>query len=175
VAVVPLTALDSWIGFHPAALVVYLSLWLYVCLAPALLIETRELAAYATGAIGLSGIGLAIFLCWPTAVPAAGIDWTTYPALAFLKTSDASGNACPSLHVAFAIFTALWLQRSARAMGARRFWHVANWAWCAGIVYSTLAIRQHVVLDVITGAPLGAALALLPLSPKPAPSQRSAS
>jgi len=30
-----------------------------------------------------------------------------------------------------------------------------NVAWCLGIVYSTLATKQHVLLDVIPGALLG--------------------
>jgi len=34
-----------------------------------------------------------------------------------------------------------------------------NWAWCAGILYSTVATRQHVVLDVLAGAVLGALVA----------------
>jgi membrane-associated phospholipid phosphatase len=32
--------------------------------------------------------------------------------------------------------------------------------WCLGILYSTLAVRQHVLWDVIAGAALGAAVAL---------------
>jgi len=30
-----------------------------------------------------------------------------------------------------------------------------NWLWCFGIVYSTIATRQHVLLDVIAGRSSG--------------------
>lgn len=158
-AVVPLTPVDRWVDFRPEALPLYLSLWLYLSLAPALLIERRELASYGLAAVGLSAIGLSIFLFLPTAVPPCGIDWSRHPAFAILKAADASGNACPSLHVAFAVFTAIWLARLLRQMGAGRLIRWSNWLWCLGILYSTIAIRQHVFLDVLAGAALGVAVA----------------
>jgi len=157
--VVPLTPVDRWVDFRPEALPLYLSLWLYLSLAPALLIDRRELASYGLAAVGLSAVGLSIFLFLPTAVPPSGIDWSRHPAFAFLKAADASGNACPSLHVAFAVFTAIWLERLWRQMGAGRLIRWLNWLWCLGILYSTIAIRQHVFLDVLAGAALGVAVA----------------
>jgi membrane-associated phospholipid phosphatase len=35
-----------------------------------------------------------------------------------------------------------------------------NWLWCAGIPYSMIAARQHVTLDVLAGAALGAIVAV---------------
>jgi membrane-associated phospholipid phosphatase len=160
---VPLTAVDRLIDFRPEALPLYLSLWFYVSLAPALLINRRELASYGLAAIGLSVIGLGIFLFWPTVVPRPEVDWLQHPAFAFLKSVDASGNACPSLHVAFAVFTAVWFERILRQMGAGRVARALNWLWCLGILYSTVAIRQHVALDVLAGAVLGAAVAVVHL------------
>lgn len=162
VTTMPLTGIDRLIGFQPEALPLYCSLWFYVSLAPALLVERREMMSYAAATVGLGGIGLGIFLLWPTTVvwPA---DWSQHPAFAFLKSVDAAGNACPSLHVAFAVFTAIWLERLLRQMGAGRLVRIINWLWCLGILYSTVAIRQHVVLDVIAGGMLGGAVALLHL------------
>jgi membrane-associated phospholipid phosphatase len=161
--IVPLTAIDRLIDLRPEALSLYLSLWFYVSLAPALLIDRRELMSYGLAAIGLSIIGLGIFLFWPTTVPRPGVEWSQYPALAWLKSVDASGNACPSLHVAFAVFTAVWFERLWRQMGAGRLVRALNWLWCLGILYSTVAIRQHVSLDVLAGAVLGAAVAVVHL------------
>ena len=159
VTLVPLTAVDRWIGFWPGALPLYLSLWLYVSLAPALLVVRRELVSYGLAALGLSLAGLGVFAIWPTAVPRPDIDWSRHPSVAFLKSADASGNACPSLHVAFAVFTAFWLDRLLSQLGAGRGFRVLNWLWCLGILYSTMAIRQHVALDVLAGAILGATFA----------------
>ncbi|MDB6113909.1 MAG: PA-phosphatase [Lacunisphaera sp.] len=161
VLVMPFLRIDALVGFRPEALPLYLSLWIYVSLAPGLIIARRELVSYGMAAVGLSATGLAIFLLWPTAVPRLDVDWSRHPSFAFLKSVDASGNACPSLHVAFAVFSALWFARLLRAMGAGRGWLVVNWLWGAGIVYSTMATRQHVFLDVLAGAALGLAVAAL--------------
>lgn len=164
VTLMPRTALDDWISFQPAALPLYLSLWFYVSLAPALLIDRRELISYGVAWVGLSVVGLGCFLFWPTAVPRATVDWAQHPSFAFLQQVDAAGNACPSLHVAFAVFTAFWFERLLRQMGAGRGLRAGNWLWCAGILYSTLATRQHVALDVFAGAALGTLVAAVHLS-----------
>jgi membrane-associated phospholipid phosphatase len=69
---------------------------------------------------------------------------------------DAPGNALPSLHVATALFTALWIQRLLREIGAPADLRHLNWLWLALIVYSTLATKQHLALDVLAGGALGA-------------------
>ena len=156
VTIVPLIAIDRLVGFRPEALPLYASLWIYVSLAPGLLTSRRELASYGRAAFALSAAGFGVFLFWPTAVPDSGIDWSRHFSFPFLKAADASGNACPSLHVAFAVFTGILLGRLLREMGTGRLVRALNWAWCLGIIYSTLAIRQHVALDALAGAALGA-------------------
>lgn len=163
VTVMPRTAVDEFIGFQPLALPLYLSLWLYVSLAPALVTDRRELFSYGVAALVLSVSGLGLFVLWPTAVPLADMDWSLYPAFAFLKAADASGNACPSLHVAFAVFTGIWFDRILRGLGTGVTARTINWLWCLGIVYSTVATLQHVFLDALAGAALGAAVAWLNL------------
>ena len=158
-ALMPLTALDRWVAFEPAALPLYFSLWVYVALAPALLDSGRDLGAYGLAALAISVVGLGIFMAWPTAVPPAAIDWSLHPSIAFLKDVDLAANACPSMHVAFAVLTGIWLDRLLREMRSSPGLLGLNWAWCAGILYSTVATRQHVVLDVLAGAVLGALVA----------------
>jgi len=155
VTVMPLTPLDRLIGFQPWTLALYVSLWVYVPLGCILQGSRRELRAYAVAALGLGALGLASFLVWPTAVPVLRTDWATHPTVAILKSVDASGNACPSLHVAFAVFTVLCLGRLLRDLGAGVTLRAANWLWCLGIVYSALATGQHVVVDALAGASLG--------------------
>ena len=159
--VMPITFLDRLIGFQPRALPVYLSLWVYVSLPPALLATRRELYGYGLAMAGTCIAGLMVFYFWPTAVPAADIDWAQYPDVAFLKSMDASGNACPSLHVATAVFSGIWLHHLLRRFSAPRWILILNWAWCIGIVYSALATRQHVAVDVLAGLALGVLAATL--------------
>ena len=128
VTTMPLTAIDRLISFQPEALPLYFSLWFYVSLAPALLADRREIISYGPVTIGMSVIGLGIFLLWPTTVRWPDVDWSQHPAFAFLKSVDAAGNACPSLHVAFAVFTAIWLGRLLRQMGAGRMVRAFNLA-----------------------------------------------
>jgi membrane-associated phospholipid phosphatase len=162
VTVMPLTAVDRLISFQPWALGFYFSLWLYVALPPTLLRTRPELYAYGWISAGMAVIALSIFLFWPTAIPATtGIDWESHPGFAVLKRLDKSQNACPSLHVAFAVFSGVWLDRMLRMLRMLRsiradFWvRLVSAAWCAGIVYSTIATRQHVAVDVAAGAALG--------------------
>jgi membrane-associated phospholipid phosphatase len=169
VRTLPATALDTWIGFAPWSLLLYASLWFYISLVPTFLNSWSEMGVYLVQVTVLSLLGLGLFLFWPTAVPAPDIDWTQHPSVAFLKSVDASGNACPSMHAAFAAFTAVWLYRLLRHLRAPRGWQVVNFLWCLGILYSTLATKQHVALDLYAGVPLGMAIALLPSWPFPTP------
>jgi len=161
--VMPITLLDRLIGFQPLALPMYLSLWVYVSLPPALLATPRELYGYAMAMLGACLAGLIAFYFWPTVVPAADIDWAQYPDVAFLKSMDASGNACPSLHVATAVFSGIWLHHLLRRFGAPLWILILNWMWCIGIVYSALATRQHVAVDMLAGLALGVLAAYLSL------------
>lgn len=163
VTVMPLTFLDRIIGFQPWAIVPYAGLWMYISLTPMLIVTRRELAPYLSAVTLLSLAGFAIFLFWPTAVPRPDINWTHYPSVAFLKSVDAAGNACPSLHVAFAVLTALWLERQLRQIGAPAALLLLNVGCCLLIAWSTLATKQHVALDLEAGAVLGAAVAVLHL------------
>ena len=161
--VMPITLLDRLIGFQPLALPMYLSLWVYVSLPPALLATRRELYGYGMAMAGTCLAGLVVFYFWPTAVPAAHIDWAQYPNVDFLKNMDAAGNACPSLHVTTAVFSGIWLNHLLRRFGAPQWILILNWTWCIGIIYSALATRQHVAVDVLAGLALGVLSACLSL------------
>ena len=161
--VMPITLLDGLIGFQPLALPLYVSLWVYVSLPPVLLATRRDLYRYAMAMAGTCLAGLIVFYFWPTVVPIADIDWAQYPDVEFLKNIDASGNACPSLHVATAVFSGIWLHHLLRRFSAPQWIQIINWMWCTGIVYSTLATRQHVAVDVLAGLLLGVPAAWLSL------------
>jgi membrane-associated phospholipid phosphatase len=161
--VMPTILLDRLIGFQPLALSMYISLWIYVSLPPALLATRRVLYGYGMAMAGTCLAGLIVFYFWPTVVPAAHIDWSQYPDVEFLKNIDAAGNACPSLHVATAVFSGIWLHHLLRRFGAPPWILIFNGAWCIGIAYSALATRQHVAVDVLAGLVLGALAAYLSL------------
>ncbi|WP_326542478.1 phosphatase PAP2 family protein [Pseudorhodoferax sp.] len=168
VAVMPLTWVDRLVPFQPAMLWPYLSLWFYIGIAPGLQRDFRQLLAYGLWTIVLMGSGLLIFHFWPTAVPPLSFDRAGYPGFALLEGVDGSGNASPSMHVASAVFTGLRLHAALREIGAPVPLRLANGVWAGLIAWSTVAVRQHVALDVLGGAALGLVVAALSLRWRPA-------
>ncbi len=160
VQLMPLTALDHWIGFVSWAVWPYASLWLYIGAVPSMLLLHGEMWRYVLAVTLVALTGCGIFYLWPTMVPVTATDWSAWPVLDLLKSTDAAGNACPSLHVAYAVLSAIWLQRLLQTVRAPAWAHGISIVWCLLIVWSTMATRQHVALDVAAGALLGAAIAL---------------
>lgn len=152
---IPLSSVDKLFSFQPLALPLYLSLWVYVGLPLLLMASKRELFEFTMAMSLMCLMGLAIFYYWPTAIAPASINWDLYPSISFLKNIDAAGNACPSLHVATAFFSGNWTAKLLKQFNAPHWIKILNVTWCAGIIYSTLATRQHVALDVLGGLILG--------------------
>ena len=149
----PLTALDRALPFQSGAFAAYVSLWVYVGIPTGQMLRLRDAVIYGAWIGALCATGLLIFMFWPTAVPA---DWRSvgvegHAGFALLQGLDSNGNACPSLHVASATFTALWIRRWLQRAGAPAWAHAPNVLWWLLIVHSTIATRQHVVLDVVGG------------------------
>jgi len=161
----PLTVVDEWIGFQPWAFWAYVSLWVYVGFPAGLSRDLRSLLRQGAWAACLCLTGLGIFYLLPTTVPSAAVAaaHTAHAGFAVLQGLDAPGNACPSLHVATALFSTAWIHRLLRELQAARWAFVLNVLWAGLIVYSTLAIKQHVLLDVLGGTALAAVFAWLSL------------
>lgn len=160
VTVMPLTLVDQFCSYQNSAWILYVSLWIYVQLPPTLIDNRRELLAYGWTAALVSLVGFAIFLFWPTAVPQLSVAGTD-SALSRIRGLDTTGNSCPSLHVAFSVFTAVWIEVFLRRLRGVSLSRWINILWCLGIVYSTMSTKQHVFIDTIPGALLGLAGGLL--------------
>ncbi len=161
----PLTALDHAIAFNPWALGVYVSLWFYVGIPVSLQPSLRHAIVHGLWAGALCLAGLACFYLVPTAVPplTQGTDLSDHLGFSVIQGVDAAGNACPSLHVATAFFSAIWIDHLFKELHAPAAARALNGIWFVLIAYSTLAIKQHVVLDVLAGMLLGGAFALASL------------
>jgi len=154
---IPSTALDRLVDFQPLALWVYLSLYLYVSLPAWLLDNKRDLVVCSVALSGLGLVGLTFFLLWPTCIPPVEVDQLRHPGFVPLLWVDQTRNVCPSLHAAFAVFAAMFTHRLASQFGHPRLIRWVNWCWCLGILYSTLATKQHVAIDIYAGTALGVA------------------
>jgi membrane-associated phospholipid phosphatase len=165
--VMPRTQLDLIIPFQPVAIVAYLSVWIYIGVGPGLQRTVPEFAVYGLWLCGLCLTGLVIFYFWPTRIPSLNLAPTGFPGFGMLRRVDETSNACPSMHVAVAIFTALRIDQLLRTLRTPPQLRLLNAAWVALIAYSTLAIKQHVVLDVVSGALLGLVFARMSLRWRP--------
>ncbi len=152
----PVLAADRAVPFGSGWTWVYLSVFLLAPL-PALLQADRGLLkrqALELGVVGL--ISNAIFLLWPTSVPRPAAAGTT-EAWRALTAADLPVNACPSLHASLAVFAALWILPALRGRTALV---AAAWCWTLAILWSTLATKQHVIVDIAAGAALAVAVVL---------------
>jgi membrane-associated phospholipid phosphatase len=163
----PLTFLDLLIPFQAPLLLAYVSIWLYVGVGPGIQRGLRDFLTYGAWLSGLCGVGLAVFYFWPTQVPAPIVAATGILGFDMLHRIDATSNACPSMHVAVAIFTAIRVDETLRSIRSPWPMRMLNGAWFVVIAYSTLAIKQHVVLDVVAGGALGTVFALMSLRWRP--------
>ncbi len=154
VTLIPETAIDRMIGVKSFALPFYLSLWVYISLPPMLMVTKKAIIEYGLKIGSLCLVALGIFYFWPTVVPLSDVDWGRYPGMAFMKKVDTSGNACPSLHVATSVFSCFWLNRGLRNLGFGKVPQLLSTLWCLTIVYSTLATKQHMAVDVSCGIAL---------------------
>lgn len=156
VTVMPLTMVDRFFAYQNSAWILYVSLWIYVQIPPTLIDNKRELFTYGGTAALTSLVGFVIFFFWPTAIPSVAVEAAASP-LSRIRSLDTTGNSCPSLHVAFSVFTAVWLEIFLRRLSgvSRARW--INIIWCLGIIYSTMGTKQHVFIDTIPGVLLGLA------------------
>lgn len=160
---IPLTPVDGLISFNDFFLSFYLSLWVYVSLPPALMKSKKELYYYGVYVGFVSVIGILFYLFFPTVIPQNTHDWAASSNMQLLKSVDLGGNAFPSLHVATAFFSFFWLDLHLKRMNSAKVMVWINALWCLGIVYSTMAIKQHVFLDVLGGLILGGVVAFFTL------------
>jgi membrane-associated phospholipid phosphatase len=166
--IMPMIKLDQMIPFQPQALLAYVSLWIYIGAGPGLQRTNAARAVYVFWMVGLCVCGLMIFYFWPTQVPALTLDATSFSGFAVLHRMDQTSNACPSMHVAVATFTAVRVDDVFRSTGSPGLLRLLNAAWFILIAYSTLAIKQHVTLDVAAGALLGMLFVIPSLYLRPA-------
>jgi membrane-associated phospholipid phosphatase len=154
VTIMPTTIMDDWIAFNEHAVWLYLSLFLLMPIAPMQMVSPNHIRRYALGVAAMSLAADLVFFFWPTTVarPSPQMINPVYQNLTLLVSPN---NACPSLHAAMAVFSALCYEQIAPHMRDRRLWRLGLWIWALGIVYATLASKEHVALDAAAGSLLG--------------------
>jgi len=119
VTVMPPGPVDHWIPFNEHTVWLYLSLFLLQPIAPMHMVRASELCRYALGGAGMCGLADVVFFFWPTASMRAEVAGTN-PSYRHLTALVTPLNACPSLHAAMAVYSALCGEQLWR--GTRRAW-----------------------------------------------------
>ncbi len=144
-------ALDRAIPYDARFALVYLA---YFPLLFWMLLGLSRHPGFVRRLLVASGILVAsflVFLSYPTRIerpePRAGEPWSSI--VRWIQEVDPQSNALPSLHGSLTVLACACAVRQ-RIVPA---W--IGWSACAVVLYSALALRQHLVLDLGVGALLG--------------------
>ncbi len=157
------TALDRLVPFWDQSVWIYLSIYLLMPIGPFLMGRRKQLLSYALGIGLISLIANIIFIFWPTAAPRPDVPAAT-AAYKMLIAIDRPEHALPSLHAAFAVYSALCGRAMISELGGRKAWQIALGTWAVLILYATLATKQHMAADILAGSALGMVTYLCVLS-----------
>ena len=147
---VPHFAFETAVPFVPAMAWLYLSVPLMLCTAPLVMRTKRELLPFfftLTAQLLVAGLCHLVYplsSAWPPRGSGTG-------AFRIADALNLDYNMVPSLHVCFAVTVALVFGRRAGSIG-----RLLLWTWCLAASASTLLLHEHHLLDIFTGAALGA-------------------
>lgn len=146
-------AIDQAIAVNFSSIWFYLSFYLLLAIV-GLTVEKRLFIRYLY-TIGW-GVLVAhmIFLFFPNGVSRNEIDIESAPKVYQLLVSlDQPRHAFPSLHAMLSVIAGLAVQSSQMkcvSTAQRVLLKIATWLWVVAIFWSTIALRQHVLLDLIS-------------------------
>jgi len=145
--------IDFMIPFVPSFAFFYLLTFVYVIIAPYVIIkDQKQFAALALSFVTTMAIGFVTFLLFPVKTVlrpenlAPGF-WNSLVKISYL--ADAPGfNNFPSLHVGISLLATLILFNHDK----KHWW---GWIMFVGIALSTMLIKQHYFIDAVAGILLG--------------------
>lgn len=149
--------IDERIPFWDKTVWIYLSIYLLMPIGPFLMNRREQILRYAMGVVLIGLTADFVFVIWPTFCPrpmASG----TIAAYRFLTAVDNSFHACPSLHAAFAVYSALCAGRVLDEVLAPPVFRIGILMWALLILLATLTTHQHVLVDIVAGGALGLAV-----------------
>ena len=148
---IPESFFDRLIPFSHQAVWIYLSIYLLMPIGPFLMKNQKDIARYALGIVTMGVLADVIFFLWPTWCPRPDTAGTN-PLYQWLVQIDNPFHAIPSLHAAFAVYSALCAQRVIAQMQWSALARSAIWLWTSLILFATVATRQHTLADLLGGS-----------------------
>lgn len=144
---------DRVIPFSGKAVWIYMSVYLLMPIGPFLMTRRRQIIRYAAGLMLIGALADLVFIVRPTWCPRPGVSGTS-AAYQMLIAVDNPFNAFPSLHAAFAVYSALCAGLVLRELRSHALWRSALWLWAFLILFATLATKQHMMADIVAGSVL---------------------
>jgi hypothetical protein len=140
--------IERQMPFVPAAIVLYMSIYLLFAAAPLVLRTRRELNRLWIMLAGVILIAGVCFLAFPAELAYdADRAWGAWAGwFAIADRLNLRYNLVPSLHVALSVVCIDVYAARTGIIGKTLLW-----LWGAGIALSTLLTHEHHVLDVVTG------------------------
>lgn len=144
---------DSLISFNEVFIYFYQLLYPIMLLVAWLACDRSEILNYAYGVLSMSIIANIFFIFFPNQVirPA---DFDTTSFYAVFTSIERPLNAFPSLHAAFGLYACLCSHKLIAQLKNTRLYQFSFYVLFLLVMYSTLATRQHVFIDLIAGAML---------------------
>ncbi len=147
----PELALDRMVPVCLGGVWVYFS-YCFLLVLVGLGVEKRLFVHYLYAIGWVAAVSHAVFLFFPTGVMRSEVDVGGAPVLyRVLVFLDLPRNALPSLHASLSVLAGMAVHFSVVYGGWVKFF---VWLWVGGIFWSTMALRQHVVLDLLAGGVL---------------------
>lgn len=156
--VLPLTSLEQRLPFMESFVYAYLSIALFMPIAPYLTVSRELLWRHAAGFATLSLVAFACFVLYPVAVPVPATPARTL--LFQFLLADTRLNSLPSLHAGYTVYSLLYWRHVLPDIphaAARRTVALVVTGWGCVILLSVLLTKQHYLVDVVAGVALGAA------------------
>lgn len=141
---------DAAIPFMPGFGLVYVSMEILLVLVPVVLAKPAKTLPFLVALVFELVFAWFCYQLYPVALPPVqAVDATGFGGMMYRAAdiSNLNGNGLPSLHVAFALSCA-WVLSPLVSTWLRP----ALWLWAIAICASTLLVKQHYLIDVVTGA-----------------------
>lgn len=135
----------TWIGVHPWATWPYLS-YFFLLMITGLSLSDREYQHFILACWIAGLLSFITFLTFPTSIGRDGLEIHSWPpAYHWFTALDQPRNAFPSLHISLSTLCAIGFRHHHPVL------LLIIGGWVLLIWWSTLALRQHVWIDVLGG------------------------
>lgn len=147
----PLSRIDVAVPFTPQTVWLYVSEYLYAAVIYCSYRDTLNLNKAIYAVFSLLVTCVLVFWLWPTTISRDlfplpdNLDPVTWHVFAALRRVDSPANCFPSFHVGSVFLACFILSNESR----RKFLFFLVWA--TAISLSTLTVKQHYFVDVVSG------------------------